>query len=143
MSPSKVCPFPLQLIVAAASRPCHACHHPVPPAQLTCSSTAEAVTSYAQSETMSTFNGQIAEFPNIRGSYHTCRYPPQRLGRDDCPDTRGLVSASVTSLLTSTGKSLPVDHFRILPGSTPPLACFLSHVHSDHLAGLESLRSPL
>ena len=25
----------------------------------------------------------------------------------------------------------------------PALACFLSHVHSDHLAGLESLKSPL
>lgn len=35
-----------------------------------------------------------------------------------------------------------VDFFRRDPNRRPPLACFLSHVHSDHLAGLESLRSP-
>ncbi|KAL5872409.1 hypothetical protein ACKVWC_008041 [Pyricularia oryzae] len=49
---------------------------------------------------MSTFDGIIREFPDIR-----------------------------------------VDFFRN-NGLRPPLACFLSHVHSDHLAGLESLRSP-
>ncbi|KAK3381510.1 beta-lactamase-like protein [Podospora didyma] len=50
---------------------------------------------------MSTFNGLMAEFPDIR-----------------------------------------VDFFRRHLDLPPPLACFLSHVHSDHLAGLESLRSP-
>ncbi|KAK3292678.1 beta-lactamase-like protein [Chaetomium fimeti] len=50
---------------------------------------------------MSTFNGLVAEFPDIR-----------------------------------------VDFFRLHPEVRPPLACFLSHIHSDHLAGLESLRSP-
>jgi DNA cross-link repair 1C protein len=35
-----------------------------------------------------------------------------------------------------------VDFFRRNADAQPPLACFLSHVHSDHLAGLESLRSP-
>ncbi|KAB5566682.1 beta-lactamase-like protein [Coniochaeta sp. 2T2.1] len=50
---------------------------------------------------MSTFNGLMAEFPDIR-----------------------------------------VDFFRSHPERRPPLACFLSHIHSDHLAGLESLRSP-
>lgn len=35
-----------------------------------------------------------------------------------------------------------IDQFRTLPGRPPPLACFLSHVHSDHLLGLESLKSP-
>ncbi|OIW24411.1 hypothetical protein CONLIGDRAFT_691706 [Coniochaeta ligniaria NRRL 30616] len=50
---------------------------------------------------MSTFNGLMAEFPDIR-----------------------------------------VDFFRSHPDKRPPLACFLSHIHSDHLAGLESLRSP-
>ncbi|KAF3055266.1 Protein artemis [Daldinia childiae] len=49
---------------------------------------------------MSTFNGIIHEFPDIR-----------------------------------------VDFFRRL-NLRPPLACFLSHVHSDHLAGLDTLRSP-
>ncbi|KAF2789205.1 hypothetical protein K505DRAFT_410456 [Melanomma pulvis-pyrius CBS 109.77] len=50
---------------------------------------------------MSTFNGIVAEFPQIR-----------------------------------------IDYFRPHPDRRPPLACFLSHVHSDHLAGLESLRAP-
>ncbi|KAF3480669.1 uncharacterized protein GIQ15_06016 [Arthroderma uncinatum] len=35
-----------------------------------------------------------------------------------------------------------VDSFRKNPGRPAPLACFLSHVHSDHLMGLESLRAP-
>ncbi|EFQ35503.1 artemis protein [Colletotrichum graminicola] len=50
---------------------------------------------------MSTFNGLVAEFPDIR-----------------------------------------IDFFRSHAGRLPPLACFLSHIHSDHLAGLETLRSP-
>ncbi|KAL0942094.1 DNA repair protein [Colletotrichum truncatum] len=50
---------------------------------------------------MSTFNGLVAEFPDIR-----------------------------------------IDFFRKHVNRRPPLACFLSHVHSDHLAGLEGLRSP-
>ncbi|KAK1246195.1 hypothetical protein MKX07_005264 [Trichoderma sp. CBMAI-0711] len=50
---------------------------------------------------MSTFNGLLSEFPDIR-----------------------------------------IDFFRHHEGATPPLACFLSHVHSDHLSGLETLRSP-
>ncbi|PVH94753.1 hypothetical protein DM02DRAFT_675983 [Periconia macrospinosa] len=35
-----------------------------------------------------------------------------------------------------------IDYFRQQPGHKAPLACFLSHVHSDHLTGLESLRAP-
>ncbi|KAI2481380.1 DNA repair metallo-beta-lactamase [Pyrenophora tritici-repentis] len=35
-----------------------------------------------------------------------------------------------------------IDYFRQQPEYKPPLTCFLSHVHSDHLAGLESLRAP-
>ncbi|PTB65522.1 hypothetical protein BBK36DRAFT_1201930 [Trichoderma citrinoviride] len=50
---------------------------------------------------MSTFNGLVPEFPDIR-----------------------------------------IDFFRHHEGVAPPLACFLSHVHSDHLSGLETLRSP-
>ncbi|KAI9660024.1 MAG: hypothetical protein M1821_001376 [Bathelium mastoideum] len=50
---------------------------------------------------MSTFNGIVAEFPEIR-----------------------------------------IDYFRRVPGTEPPLACFLSHVHSDHLQGLESFKAP-
>ncbi|KAI9660767.1 MAG: hypothetical protein M1831_003459 [Alyxoria varia] len=50
---------------------------------------------------MSTFNGFVQEFPQIR-----------------------------------------IDYFRTLPGRPPPLACLLSHIHSDHLLGLDSLKSP-
>ncbi|OJJ39655.1 hypothetical protein ASPWEDRAFT_104551, partial [Aspergillus wentii DTO 134E9] len=35
-----------------------------------------------------------------------------------------------------------VDQFRKFPGRPLPLAYFLSHVHSDHLQGLESFRAP-
>lgn len=35
-----------------------------------------------------------------------------------------------------------VDFFRPVKDMQPPLACFLSHVHSDHLNSLESLKSP-
>ncbi|QIW97420.1 hypothetical protein AMS68_002938 [Peltaster fructicola] len=35
-----------------------------------------------------------------------------------------------------------IDNFRVLPNETvPPLAFFLSHVHSDHLKGLEACKS--
>ncbi|KAI3222875.1 hypothetical protein DTO012A7_8429 [Penicillium roqueforti] len=50
---------------------------------------------------MSTFNGIVEEFPDIR-----------------------------------------IDYFRKCPERPAPLACFLSHVHSDHLQGLESFRAP-
>ena len=51
---------------------------------------------------MSTFNGIVEEFPDIR-----------------------------------------IDYFRTSSSQTrPPLAYFLSHVHSDHLNGLESCKSP-
>jgi DNA cross-link repair 1C protein len=50
---------------------------------------------------MSTFDGCVKEFPNIR-----------------------------------------IDYFRSHPERPPPAACFLSHVHSDHPQGLETLRMP-
>lgn len=50
---------------------------------------------------MSTFDGLIEEFPDIR-----------------------------------------IDYFRTHPNKKPPAACFLSHVHSDHLLGLETLKMP-
>ncbi|KAF9883805.1 hypothetical protein FE257_002789 [Aspergillus nanangensis] len=37
---------------------------------------------------------------------------------------------------------IQIDYFRKPPDHPPPLACFLSHVHSDHLQGLESFRAP-
>ena len=35
-----------------------------------------------------------------------------------------------------------IDYFRTNPSQPPPLACFLSHVHSDHLQGIETQKSP-
>ncbi|KAH8711634.1 Protein artemis [Beauveria bassiana] len=35
-----------------------------------------------------------------------------------------------------------VPEFPEIKRQAPPLACFLSHIHSDHLAGLDTLRSP-
>ena len=56
------------------------------------------------------------------------------------PDIRSLSSIqSQRYALTDVGE---VDYFRKVPDRTPPLACFLSHVHSDHLQGLKSLRCP-
>ena len=50
---------------------------------------------------MSTFDGKVKEFPDIR-----------------------------------------IDYFRVPETARRPLAFFLSHVHSDHLAGLETCRAP-
>lgn len=50
---------------------------------------------------MSTFDGVVREFPDIR-----------------------------------------IDYFRTHPEKPHPSACFLSHVHSDHLMGLETLKMP-
>jgi DNA cross-link repair 1C protein len=66
---------------------------------------------------MSTFGGWMPEFPDIRGKLAT--------------------SLSFNPMLTFV-----VDYFRYIEGVRPPLACFLSHVHTDHLAGLESLKAP-
>lgn len=65
---------------------------------------------------MSTFKGFVAEFPEIRSSSPMCC---QNYDAD----------------------LLQVDYFRKLDGRDNPLACFLSHVHSDHLQGLESYRT--
>lgn len=70
---------------------------------------------------MSTFKGVIDEFPGIRGPIYLIQFPN---APGEC-----LQSA--------------VDYFRPRPGISPPLAGFLSHIHSDHLEGLESYKSPL
>jgi len=44
--------------------------------------------------------------------------------------------------IVSEFPDIRIDFFRATPGQRPPLACFLSHVHSDHLAGLDTLLSP-
>ena len=38
--------------------------------------------------------------------------------------------------------TIRIDYFRTHPDKAPPAACFLSHIHSDHLLGLESLKMP-
>ncbi|EXJ59950.1 hypothetical protein A1O7_04098 [Cladophialophora yegresii CBS 114405] len=38
--------------------------------------------------------------------------------------------------------TIRIDYFRNHPGKPPPAALFLSHVHSDHLMGLESVKMP-
>ncbi len=68
---------------------------------------------------MSTFKGVMVEFPELRGEY---------------------AGLEVEEMILT---SIAVDFFRHDSNLTPPLACFLSHVHSDHLAGLESFKSPL
>lgn len=37
---------------------------------------------------------------------------------------------------------IAIDYFRFRSRPQPPRLCLLSHVHSDHLAGLETLRGP-
>ncbi|KAF2758655.1 hypothetical protein EJ05DRAFT_537981 [Pseudovirgaria hyperparasitica] len=44
--------------------------------------------------------------------------------------------------IVSEFPEIRIDDFRKKVNHPSPLACFLSHVHSDHLRGLESLRSP-
>jgi ribonuclease BN (tRNA processing enzyme) len=63
---------------------------------------------------MSTFRGIVLEFPEIRSKFCS------RL-------------AGSTRLII-----FEVDFFRPIFGHRAPRACFLSHVHSDHLAGLEN-----
>ena len=38
--------------------------------------------------------------------------------------------------------TISIDYFRLRPGRPRLEACFLSHIHSDHLLGLESLKMP-
>jgi len=63
---------------------------------------------------------------------------------------KGIVKGNELSIIIvlNGANSLPefpqirIDYFRRVGDEAPPLACFLSHVHSDHLQGLESLKSP-
>lgn len=108
---------------------------------------------------MSTFNGIVPEFPDIRSKsffqgqkaarvHDGVGQPPCRLIQARCSVTSHSVPFNSNLNLKPTHSSEPianliaVDFFRRNPSRRPPLACFLSHVHSDHLAGLESLRSP-
>ena len=64
---------------------------------------------------MSTFDGYIKEFPDITG----------------------------TSLCVFVSYKSAVDHFTHKPHRRPPRAAFLSHVHKDHMNGLERYDSSL
>lgn len=49
------------------------------------------------------------------------------------------------STFRGTVKEFPqirIDYFKVVSDHPPPLAAFLSHVHSDHLLGLENFKSP-
>jgi len=59
-------------------------------------------------------------------------------GSSDLFLTRSLQHANSTSEFPQ----IRIDQFRPLSDRPPPLACFLSHVHSDHLAGLDTLKAP-
>ena len=59
---------------------------------------------------MSTFDGYIKEFPDIIG---TCTW-------------------------LEFNSHIQVDHFTRKPDRPSPRAAFLSHVHKDHLVGLET-----
>ncbi|KAF7589833.1 DNA crosslink repair [Aspergillus hancockii] len=67
---------------------------------------------------MSTFDGVIQEFPYIQSEL----------------EFSFIQKTIVTEEI--------VDYFRKNPDRPPPLVGFLSHVHSDHLQGLESFRAP-
>lgn len=69
---------------------------------------------------MSTFDGVVREFPQIRGNSPTL------------PFKKGSMGHQLTDLLA-------VDFFRGVIDD-PPLASFLSHTHSDHLAGLDTYK---
>lgn len=71
---------------------------------------------------MSTFGGVVLEFPDVRGIFFILPCIQE---------------------ISSYAKPCVVDYFRHIPGRRPPLACFLSHIHSDHLTGLDTLKSPL
>jgi hypothetical protein len=68
--------------------------------------------------------------------------PPSTASCPSSPTSEVCLTIGTLAVDTPTN-DLVVDFFRNHPDAQPPLACFLSHVHSDHLAGLESLRSPL
>ena len=57
-----------------------------------------------------------------------------------------MVGLSIEFLQTLTKPlefpQIRIDNFRKQENLQAPLACFLSHVHSDHLLGLESLKAP-
>lgn len=72
---------------------------------------------------MSTFKGVVEEFPEIRSTYFGPSWEKYAFPRIQYWHA-------------------PVDFFRPRNDYPPPLACFLSHVHSDHLTGLESLKAP-
>ena len=58
------------------------------------------------------------------------------------PVTRCPPNMSTFKGIVAEFPQIRIDYFRHHPEHRAPLACFLSHVHSDHLTGLESLRAP-
>ncbi|KAL6234112.1 hypothetical protein BDW75DRAFT_173639 [Aspergillus navahoensis] len=64
--------------------------------------------------------------------------------RSKCPSKKGhpLSPMSTFDGIVQEFPFITIDYFRRNPERPPPLACFLSHAHSDHLQGLESFRAP-
>ncbi|KAK9352444.1 beta-lactamase-like protein [Lipomyces doorenjongii] len=61
-----------------------------------------------------------------------------------CPN-RDNVTARLRTFL-GIPKEFPeirIDYFKEQPGTLPPKACFLSHIHSDHLQGLDNYIGPV
>lgn len=85
---------------------------------------------------MSTFDGIVH---GKTDSSHTPGSRDARLTSLEFPYIQSKLYCHINSL---NDAEQPVDYFRKNPARPPPLACFLSHVHSDHLQGLESFRAP-
>ncbi|KAF5575884.1 hypothetical protein FPCIR_12935 [Fusarium pseudocircinatum] len=80
---------------------------------------------------MPTFDGIVSEFPDIRIDFNTATSTFDGIsGNSDTQTFNGIVSEF---------PDIRIDFFRRNAGAQPPLACFPSHVHSDRVAGIESL----
>jgi DNA cross-link repair 1C protein len=49
---------------------------------------------------------------------------------------------STFSGVVSEFPSIRIDNFTSVAGAAPPLAYFVSHIHSDHIVGLAAYKSP-
>jgi hypothetical protein len=67
---------------------------------------------------------------------------PKTFGNVTLDSTITAPSMSTFRGIVAEFPQIRIDYFRQQPEHKAPLACFLSHVHSDHLTGLESMRAP-
>ena len=89
---------------------------------------------------------QIPSFPRFQGCSFTSHVTalsllPPPYAKDE--SQRPTDQMSTFDGIVKEFPDIRIDYFRSSNGqSHPPLALFLSHVHSDHLVGLESCKSP-